>query len=294
MKKPVKNHAKSVKTKLLNLMNTSGYPYMNLLARYFNERLLYRVSVSRYKNNLLLKGGTLLYAMDGLDTRPTVDVDFMAISISRDRDFLEAVFREILSIPCEEDGVRFDADNLTSEKITIEKEYPGTRFFITAHMDTIVHNMSIDIGFGDIITPAPANMDFPLLLSDIPAVNIKAYSIETVIAEKFHTMIDRDTANSRMKDFFDCYQILTTHKEIDQATLRNAIFATFDNRGLIYNPQLQMFSGSFITDEERLSRWNLFIKKIRWKEEISFADVMAVISNNLEDIYEEYWNHHNI
>ena len=154
--------------------------------------------------------------------------------------------------------------------------------------------MSIDIGFGDIITPAPANMDFPLLLSDIPAVNIKAYSIETVIAEKFHTMIDRDTANSRMKDFFDCYQILTTHKEIDQATLRNAIFATFDNRGLIYNPQLQMFSGSFITDEERLSRWNLFIKKIRWKEEISFADVMAVISNNLEDIYEEYWNHHNI
>jgi acyl-CoA thioesterase FadM len=105
MKREVKNHAKSVKTRLLNLMNSTGYQYMYLLARYFNERLLYRVSVSSYKDNFLLKGGSLLYAFNGLETRPTVDVDFMAQNISRDPKHLEKVFREILSTTCEEDGV---------------------------------------------------------------------------------------------------------------------------------------------------------------------------------------------
>ena len=82
-----KNYGKSVKTRLLNLTNETDYRYMYLLARYFNERLLYRVSVSQYKDNFLLKGGSLLYAMDGLNARPTIDVDFMAKRISRDRDF---------------------------------------------------------------------------------------------------------------------------------------------------------------------------------------------------------------
>ena len=91
-----KNYGKSVKARLLNLMNETGYKYMYLLARYFNERLLYRVSVSQYKDNFLLKGGSLLYAMNGLEARPTVDVDFMADRIGRDMDFLAHVFHEIL------------------------------------------------------------------------------------------------------------------------------------------------------------------------------------------------------
>ena len=184
MKKDITNYAKSVRTRLLNLMNESGYKYMYLLARYFNERLLYRVSVSQYKDNFLLKGGSLLYAINGLETRPTIDVDFMAHHISRNREHLETVFREILAIECKEDGVTFDLESLRSEPITIEKDYPGTRFFVTARMDTIVHPMSIDIGFGDVVTPCPTTIEFPMLLNDIPSITIHAYSIETVIAEK--------------------------------------------------------------------------------------------------------------
>ena len=135
-----KNYGKSVKTRLLNLMNETGYKYMYLLARYFNERLLYRVSVSQYKDNFLLKGGSLLYAMNGLEARPTVDVDFMADRISRDRDFLAHVFQEILGIVCDEDGVSFDVDSIKLEPIIVEKKYPGTRFYFTAHMDTIAYN----------------------------------------------------------------------------------------------------------------------------------------------------------
>lgn len=288
MTRPIKNYGKSVKTKLLNLMNSSGYKYMYLLARYFNERLLYRVSVSPYRENFLLKGGSLLYALNGLETRPTIDIDFMARRISRDREHLEKVFREILSIECEEDGVTFDVEGLRSEPITVEKKYPGTRFFVTAQMDTIVYPMSLDIGFGDVVTPGPVLVDFPLLLQDVPSINIQAYSLETVVAEKFHAMIERDVNNSRMKDFFDCYQILTT-KELDDEMLYEAIKATFDNRELAYNANLRLFNDDFCTDEVRLKRWEVFLKNIQWKESLSFADVMAMIARHLKRLYERYW-----
>ena len=288
MTKPIKNYGKSIKTKLLNLMNSSGYKYMYLLARYFNERLLYRVSVSPYRENFLLKGGSLLYALNGLETRPTIDIDFMAQRISRDREHLEKVFREILSIECLEDGVTFDVDGLRSEPITVEKEYPGTRFFVTALMDTIVYPMSMDIGFGDVVTPGPVSVDFPLLLQDVPSINIQAYSLETIVAEKFHAMVERDVNNSRMKDFFDCYQILTT-KELDDEILFEAVKATFDNRELAYNANLQLFNNDFYTDEVHLKRWEVFLKKIQWKESLSFADVMAVITVRLKGLYNRYW-----
>lgn len=213
----------------------------------------------------------------------------MADNISRDQSHLENIFRDILAIKCIEDGVTFDTDNLRSEPITIEKDYPGTRIFITARMDTIEHRMTIDIGFGDVITPSPSVIDFPLLLDGIPAVSIHAYSIESVIAEKFHTMIDRDVANSRMKDFFDCYMLLTTHTDIDDHVLKDAIFATFDNRKMQYNANLQLFTEAFVTDETRLKRWSTFLKKIKWEKQISFTEMMSILTDKLQPIYNEYW-----
>lgn len=293
MKRNVKNYGKSVRTRLLNLMNETGYKYMYLLARYFNERLLYRVSVSPYKDNFLLKGGSLLYAMNGLETRPTVDIDFLAEHISRDREYLQSVFADILSIPCEEDGVTFDVDLLRSEPITVEKKYPGTRFYVTAHLDGIVHPMSMDIGFGDVVIPCPESINFPLLLKDIPSINIQAYSLVTVIAEKLHTMIDRDVLNSRMKDFFDCYQILAT-RFLDDDELYNAIKATFENRKLEYKPELQLFQESFETDEARLIRWKTFLKNIHWQKELDFSEVMSVIKSRLQPLYNRYWEEYTI
>lgn len=285
------NYSKSVRARLLNLMNETGYNYMYLLARYFNERLLYRVSVSPYRNNFVLKGGSLLYALDGLEARPTVDVDFMADRISRDRDDLLSVFRQIVSINCDEDGVTFEANSIRTEPITVDKKYPGLRFIVTACMDTIVHNLSVDVGFGDVVSPCPMTIDFPLLLPNVPSVNLQTYSLETVVAEKFHTMIDRDEANSRMKDFFDCYQLLT-QRNIDKDALYEAIVATFSNRSLTYNPNLKFFKEGFATDEERLMRWKSFLKKIRWKEDIPFSAVMKVICDTLQPMAMKYWRTH--
>lgn len=287
MKKIRKNAGKSVKTRLLNLMNETGYKYMYLLARYFNERLLYKVSVSQYKDNFVLKGGSLLYALNGLETRPTIDVDFMADRISRDREYLENVFREILSIPCDEDGVIFDVETLKSEPITVDEQYPGTRFLVTAHMDSIVYPMSMDIGFGDVITPCPETVDYPLLLQDMPSINIQAYSLETVIAEKFHAMIDRDVLNSRMKDFFDCYQILTT-RELSDEILYEAINATFNNRQLEMKTDLKLFTEDFATDEMRQKQWKSFLKRIQWKQDVDFKEVMILIASRLKPMYDKY------
>jgi predicted nucleotidyltransferase component of viral defense system len=287
MKKIRKNAGKSVKTRLLNLMNETGYKYMYLLARYFNERLLYKVSVSQYKDNFVLKGGSLLYALNGLETRPTIDVDFMADRISRDREYLENVFREILSIPCDEDGVIFDVETLKSEPITVDEQYPGTRFLVTAHMDSIVYPMSMDIGFGDVITPCPEAVDYPLLLQDMPSINIQAYSLETVIAEKFHAMIDRDVLNSRMKDFFDCYQILTT-RELSDEILYEAINATFNNRQLEMKTDLKLFTEDFATDEMRQKQWKSFLKRIQWKQDVDFKEVMILIASRLKPMYDKY------
>ena len=288
MVKAKKNTGKSVKARLLNVMNETGYKYMYLLARYFNERLLYRVSVSQYKDNFVLKGGSLLYALNGLESRPTIDIDFMTESISRDREYLTDVFREILSIACDEDGVTFDIESLKTEPNTVDKKYPGTRFLVIAHMDTIVHPMSMDIGFGDIITPCPEAVDYPLLLQDIPSINIQAYSLETVIAEKFHAMIDRDTFNSRMKDFFDYYQILTT-RDLTDEMLYEAIKATFDNRQLEQKDNLQLFTDEFAIDASRVQQWKLFLKKIQWKNGIDFKDVMTIVIVRLKPLYDKYW-----
>lgn len=283
-----KNYGKSVRTRLVNLMNETGYKYMYLLARYFNERLLYRVSVSQYKDNFLLKGGSLLYALDGLEARPTVDIDFMADRISRDRDNMTEIFRKIIAIGCDEDGVYFDTESIRPEPITVDKKYPGLRFYVTAHMDTIVHNMSVDIGFGDVVSPCPMTIDFPLLLPNIPSVNLQAYSLETVVAEKFHAMIDRDETNSRIKDFFDCYMLLT-QRNISDETLFEAIRATFDNRALAYKPNLKLFSDEFATDKERIIHWKAFLKKIKWKEEIPFPVVMQIIKDRLQPMAMKYW-----
>lgn len=283
-----KNFGKSVRTRLVNLMNETGYKYMYLLARYFNERLLYRVSVSQYKDNFLLKGGSLLYALDGLEARPTVDVDFMADKISRDRETLTKIFKKIVAIDCDEDGVYFDTESIKTEPITVDKKYPGSRFYVTAHMDTIVHNMTVEIGFGDVVSPCPMAIDFPLLLPNIPSVNLQAYSLETVVAEKFHTMIDRDEINSRMKDFFDCYQLLT-QRNLSVETLFEAIKATFDNRTLTYNPNLKLFSDEFAADKERIMRWKAFLKKIKWKDDIPFSNVMQIIKDRLQPMAMKYW-----
>ena len=275
---------KSVRSRLLNISKVNGEKdgFMKLLVRYLHERLIYRISVSKYRENFFLKGGSLLFAYNGMKGRPTQDIDFLATMISRDAAHLKEIFAELCQIECEEDGVTFDANSIRTTEITQERKYPGTRVIIVAHLDTIVQQISADIGFGDVIVPAPIDLDYPVFLDTTPPISIKAYSLETVVAEKFHAMVEKDTENSRMKDFFDCYQILKHQSNlIDEVALADAIRATFENRDTIIADNLQLFTDSFYNDDFRNSLWKNFLKKINWEEQIEFVEVMKVIQNRL-------------
>ena len=259
VKNEIKNYGKSNRTKLLNLSRqTKGADYNLILLRFVQERFLYRLSLSAYRENFFLKGGALLYAHERFAAR-------------------------ICSIACEEDGVTFECgdDDIWLEDITVEQEYNGTRVHMTARMDTIVQSFSIDVGFGDVIVPQPAHLDYPLLIEGLPAVSVEAYSLETVVAEKFQTMIDRGTINSRMKDFFDVYTILKADK-VDDALLKEAMVEVFANRGTQMDADNVVFSEDFVQDETRQNMWKVYLKRIKYKDELSFPEVMDVIRERLK------------
>jgi len=284
----IKNYGKSNRTKLLNLaQNTKGVDYNLILLRFVQERFLYRLSMSAYRENFFLKGGALLFAHERFAARPTRDMDFLGDHISRDKENIKRIMLEISSIACEEDGVTFECgeDDIWLEDITMEKEYNGTRVHMTAHMDTIVQPFSIDVGFGDVIVPHPAQLDYPLLIEGLPAVNVEAYSLETVVAEKFQTMIDRGTINSRMKDFFDVYTLLKEDK-VDNELLKEAVVEVFANRGTQPDAEHVVFSDEFAQDEVRQKMWKLYLKKIKYNDELPFNEVMSVIKERLQGMME--------
>lgn len=284
VKNEIKNYGKSNRTKLLNLSRqTKGADYNLILLRFVQERFLYRLSLSAYRENFFLKGGALLYAHERFAARPTRDMDFLGDHINRDKENIKRIMLEICSIACEEDGVTFDCgeEDIWLEDITVEQEYNGTRVHMTARMDTIVQSFSIDVGFGDVIVPQPAHLDYPLLIEGLPAVNVEAYSLETVVAEKFQTMIDRGTINSRMKDFFDVYTILKADK-VDDALLKEAVVEVFANRGTQMDADNVVFSEDFVQDETRQAMWKAYLKRIKYKDELSFPEVMDVIRERLQ------------
>ena len=284
----VKNYAVSNRAKLLNITKQNeGLTYMQVLTRFIQERFLYRLSVSEYKDNFFLKGGALLYAHDRFKARPTLDMDFMGDRINRDKDNIKQAFQAICRIGCPEDGVYFDSgdDQIELEDITLEREYNGIRVHLTAHMDTIKHVVSMDIGFGDIIIPEPVELDYPLLIEGLPPVNIEAYSLETVVAEKFQTMIDRAESNSRMKDFFDVYGILSKGR-VNREMLKEAVREVFANRGTVYTANHPLFDSEFEKEPMRLNMWAGFLRKIHYPEDLSFEAVISTIRENLGSIWE--------
>ena len=284
-KKNLSNYGKSVKERLLNISRDEQYSSQLLLSRYFQERLLYRLSVSEYKDRFILKGGALLYAHDGFQARPTLDIDFMARRISNDAENIKGIFSEICQIACAEDGVSFDSDTIETGEIAITKEYHGVRVSLMAHLDTAQQRISMDVGFGDVITPYPQQLAFPALIDTVPGTTILTYSLETVVAEKFQAMISLSIGNSRMKDFFDVYQIMT-RQDIDAEILGEAIKATFANRDTKYVENHPLFTEEFFTDTNRNLYWEGFLRRIKFGEALSFVVVGELIRNRLQPYWE--------
>ena len=280
-----KNYGKSIRTKLLNVAKKENIFYQTILTRYFQERLLYRMSQSRYRNNFYLKGGALMYAYERFAARPTLDIDFLGNNISNEGTSIIAAFKEICSVPFEEDGVIFDVEHITAQNITEFKDYHGIRLSIPVKMDSIAQVLTMDIGFGDVVTPSPVNLDFPILLEHLPCANILAYSLETVIAEKMHAIIDLADQSSRMKDYYDLHRILKEEK-YDSEVLQEAIIHTFENRHTPYDENTMFFRKDFGINQQMEVRWKAFMRKITKATDLSFSEVVAFIQETLRPYWE--------
>jgi predicted nucleotidyltransferase component of viral defense system len=255
MAKPPVNLAKSVKDRLLNLARAEGRDYNGLLVRFVLERLLYRLSVSEYRNRFVLKGGMLVTVWIDDDNRVTRDADFLGHG-DADPDKLIADFRSIMQIQAD-DGLVFDVDALVATAIREELEYGGIRLRTNAHLEKTQIRVTIDIGFGDAMADAAQQLDYPTLL-DHPVPKIRSYPPATVIAEKFQAMVALGVTNGRMKDYYDLWA-LPRNIEIAPNELDAAIAATFERRGTpVPAERPPGLSTAMVEDETKQRQWTAY------------------------------------
>ena len=273
----IKN-AKSLMDKANNLAKQYDIRANEVLQNYMFERILERISVSKYKNNFILKGGLLLSSIMGIDTRTTMDMDTCIKGINLTEDELYKVLNEILSIDVN-DGVKFMVRN--SKPIREEEDYSGLKYNLLASFDNIRVNLSIDIATGDLITPREIEYDYKMMFED-KNLKIMTYNIETIIAEKFQTIISKGVLNSRMKDYYDIYYLIT-NKKYSKETLKLAIEKTFDKRKTEIESTDKIISeiekSDFIND-----LWNAYRNKYKYAKNIEFKLITENIRKNILDI----------
>ena len=244
----------------MNIARAEGIDFDALLLRYFQERFLYRLAISEFSDHLVLKGGLLLICLKMPVSRPTKDIDFLAEQVKNEPAEIEHIFRSIAEISCD-DGVRFIPSSITSERIKEDADYEGIRLKIDATLGQARKRLQMDIGFGDIIVPRANLMEFPTLLEEKPP-KLKAYSIESIISEKFEAMVKLAMANSRMKDFYDVYSLSLGHN-FQGSRLKKAIESTFQRRKTTLPDNPLVFRPEFHKDKGRQRQWIAFLRKSR-------------------------------
>ena len=280
MKSP-RDTPSSVQRSLILLSKERHADPNHVFLQYAFERFLYRLSISPHVDDLVLKGALLFTAWTGKEQRPTRDLDFLAYGPPDPPEFTQRL-REICRTPVEyDDGVCFDEDSITVSVIGEHRNYTGVHANLNATLSTARLKLQIDVGFGDVVTPAAVRIAFPVLL-DFPAPWIRAYTRESVIAEKLHAMVALGLANSRMKDFYDMLIILEQFS-IEGDTLAKAIKRTFDNRktaipvGVPYP-----LTDAFSADPGKQTQWSAFLKRSRLIDTPpGFSDVVRQLRERL-------------
>jgi len=280
MTEEIKNLSASIRMRLKNYAKKEKKQVNLIYLSFIQERFLYRLSISDYREKFVLKGGILLYCFD-LITRPTKDIDFLAQNVPNEINEIKKIMTQICKIEIN-DGVLFDTETLTAKIIAENRKYNGIRIKLWAYIGTIKQILQIDIGFGDIIIPTSSIIEYPVLL-DGNSPKIKVSSIESLIAEKFESMIILSIINSRMKDFYDIY-FLSKNKSFQGKILYSAIKTTFHQRDTLFTRDPAIFSEIFVNDKERIRDWQFYIKKIRI-EPINFEVIMSRIKEFLQPIY---------
>jgi hypothetical protein len=282
-----KNTAASVKARLHNIAVQHHKSSDLIFLLFAHERFLYRLAQSAYRDYFILKGGLFLYSLTKFQTRPTRDADFLLSNMADQKDRIVEIFQEICSIDVD-DGLRFDLENMTTETIVEEQNEPGIRVNLNAYLERTRCRLQFDIGFSDVVIPSPRDFDYPELLDGtFGTPNIRVYSLESVIAEKFDAMLKLSVMNSRMKDFFDIYMI-SSHWSFEGRVLQEAVQQTIERRRNHLKHQPVVFEQSFV-NEQKIVQWRAFLKR-SGLDEVDFEVVMQRIIIFLQPIFRSIIN----
>ena len=239
------------------------------------ERFLERISFSEYRDRFVLKGGMLVAAMVGLDARSTMDLDATIKDVNVSTEDVEKLIDAIIAVPID-DGVSFQIKSIM--EIMDEAEYPGIRVSMTSVFDSVVTPLKIDISTGDAITPKEVRYRFKLMLED-RSIDILAYNLETVLAEKLETIITRTVTNTRMRDFYDIYILHQIHgKTLDQTVFSEALRATACKRGTEQN----LAEAEEVIEEVKNSPvmqrlWVAYQKKFSYAADVDWGNVIDAV-----------------
>ena len=278
--------ARQLKDLVRNLSKKKSADAQILMRNYMMERFLERISLSEYKNQFILKGGMLVAAMVGLDARATMDLDATIKGTNVSVEDVEMIISKIISIPLN-DGVLFRIKRIS--EIMEEADYPGVRVSMETKFDGVITPLKIDISTGDIITPREIKYNFNLMLEN-RTIEVWAYNLETVLAEKLETVISRNVTNTRMRDFYDIYILQKLYGEqLSKDVLWDALVATAKKRETL--EQIETEDIDEVFDEIQSSSvmenlWKAYQRNYSYSADIPWHIIMKSIRTLYEIISE--------
>ena len=265
----------SLKAKISKLAAKTNISNKYIIQTFMFEALLKRISVSEYKDKFIIKGGLLLSSIFGVNLRSTMDLDTTIKGLPLNMQTIENVINKIISIDLA-DNVKLKIENI--KDIRLEDEYSGFNVNLKAEFDGLKTNLLIDITTGDVITYKEVEFKYYTLFDD-EAINIMTYNYETIIAEKFETIIFRNIDNTRMKDYYDLYMFVNLKwSEINKDILRKAIINTSKKRNTEnYIEDANSYIEMIQEDDRLKSLWNSYVSNYEYAKDITFEDTINAI-----------------
>ncbi|MHB8194422.1 MAG: nucleotidyl transferase AbiEii/AbiGii toxin family protein [Bellilinea sp.] len=276
----------SVIAKLKNKAKASGKPFQLYLQLFCQEEFLRRLSLSRYAENLILKGGLFIYTLTNFESRATIDVDFLLRQLPSEISEMQKIIEEILSVETGYDFITFEAKGY--EKISPQHKDNGISFQLIGKIKNTQTPFNVDIGIGDVIVPKAEKRKIPTQLEDFTVPEITTYSIESTIAEKLDAILGRLELTSRMKDFYDIYYLANTFN-YDGRKLQEAIVQTLENRGTVYEKYSFELVVELQNDKDMQQKWRYFLRSMK-AEEPDFSEVITDIEVFLHPLWDAIIN----
>ena len=275
--------SEKLKGKIKSFSEKNNLKAQEVLQMYFFERFLTRLEKSRYKANFIIKGGFLISSIIGIQNRTTMDIDTTIKGLPVKEEIIKEIILEILNIEVN-DEIEFVLGKI--ENIREISEYENYRLHLTANFEKIKNPLKIDITTGDVIIPSEIEYSYETIFKE--KLNILAYSLETLIAEKYETIIKRNITTTRLRDFYDIYMIFKLKNDkIDVNNLKQAIWETAKNR----NSTEEILESKEIledikNDEYLNKQWNIYKKENKYVDNIQFSEILELL-NKISDIVQE-------